>query len=401
MNLASISVSYLRARKSRAVLNVVLLAFAVAAITMLVLTSEQLEERLYIDSRGIDLVAGAKGSPLQLILSSVYQIDQPVAGIAWGDAQAIMARSEVRKAIPIGVPDDYLGVRVVGTTADYLTHYRARLRTGQFWRSPFEAVVGSEAAARAGLRVGSTFSTRHGGGPAAMAVHPEPYRVVGVLWPTGTVLDRIIATDIESVWSQHADTGESEDGLIREPPVDGGRAISALLIQAASPEAGVALTREINSSHRLQAVSPGVETAGLFGVLVVGVQLLRSFAVVLVIAAGLSVFIALYGALSERRYDLAIMRALGASPRRLMALLLFEGVLLAAMGTASGVLLGHILTSVLGFAFRFEQVGVTGWMWSIHELWVVGGALAVGMLAALLPAWRAHELDVTQVLARG
>jgi putative ABC transport system permease protein len=401
MNLARISLSYLRARNMSTVLNVVLLAFAVAAITMLVLTSEQLEERMYFDARGIDLVAGAKGSPLQTILSSVYQLDQPVAGIPWSAAQAIAARPGVKKAIPIAAVDNYHGLPLVGATADYLAHYRARLRAGQWWQAPLDALVGSEAAARAGLRVGSTFRAVHGAGESPGAVHDGAYRVVGVLWPNGTVLDRIIVTDIANVWSQHADTGESEDGLVREPPIDAGREISALLIQTTSAEAAAALARELNSGEQFQAISPGAETARLFEVLVVGMQLLRGFAIVLVIAAGLSVFIALYSALNERRYDLAIMRALGASPRRLMVLLLFEGTLLAAIGTVFGVLLGHLLTSILGFAFRFEQVGVTGWLWSRNELWVIGGALAVGMLAALLPAWRAHEIDIAQVLARG
>jgi putative ABC transport system permease protein len=373
----------------------------VGAITMLVLTSEQLEERMYFDARGIDLVAGAKGSPLQTILSSVYQLDQPVAGIPWSAAQAIAARPGVKKAIPIAAVDNYHGLPLVGATADYLAHYRARLRAGQWWQAPLDALVGSEAAARAGLRVGSTFRAVHGAGESPGAVHDGAYRVVGVLWPNGTVLDRIIVTDIANVWSQHADTGESEDGLVREPPIDAGREISALLIQTTSAEAAAALARELNSGEQFQAISPGAETARLFEVLVVGMQLLRGFAIVLVIAAGLSVFIALYSALNERRYDLAIMRALGASPRRLMVLLLFEGTLLAAIGTVFGVLLGHLLTSILGFAFRFEQVGVTGWLWSRNELWVIGGALAVGMLAALLPAWRAHEIDIAQVLARG
>jgi putative ABC transport system permease protein len=262
VNLASISFAYLRARNMSTVLNVVLLAFGVAAITLLLLTSEQLEERMYFDARGIDLVAGAKGSPLQAILSSVYQLDQPVSGIPWRDAQVIAARPEVKKAIPIAAPDNYRGLPLVGTTADYLAHYHARLRAGQFWRSPMEAVIGSEAAARTGLRVGSTFSVVHGVGPSAGAIHDEPYKIVGVLWPSGTVLDRIIVTDIAGVWSQHADTGESEDGLVREPPVDAGREISALLIQTASPAAGAALARELNSGNQFQAVSPAPRPHG-------------------------------------------------------------------------------------------------------------------------------------------
>ena len=401
MNLASISFAYLRARNTSTVLNTVLLAFAVAAITLLVLTSEQLEDRMHFNARGFDLVVAPKGNALQVVLSSVYQLDPPAAAIAWREAQEIATRTGVRAAIPIAAVDHYRGVRVIGTTPEYLEHYQTRLRAGARWHHPFQAVVGSDAAARTGLLPGSTFTVAHEGSAGAEGVHEESYRVVGVLWPSGTVVDRLIVTDIASVWTQHAATGKSENGLVAEPAIDEGREVNAILVESTSPTAAGVLAQEINATTTLQAVSPAAESARLFGSILVGMQLLRAFAIVLVIAAGFSVFIALYSALSERQYDLAIMRAMGASPRRLMFLLLFEGVMLAAIGTAIGVLLGHALTSAIGFAFRFEQVGVTGLMWSMNELWVIGGALLIGMLAAVLPAWRAHETDIARVLARG
>lgn len=402
MNLASISFAYLRARNTSTVLNTVLLAFAVAAITLLVLTSEQLEDRMQLNTRDIDLVVAPGGSALQTVLSSVYQMDAPLAAIPWAEAETIMNRPGVKSAIPIVALDHYRDVRAIGTTDEYITHYRARVRSGTTSRRPFEAVLGSDAAARTGLRVGSTFTLAHGSGASgAESVHDEPYRVVGVLWPTGAAIDHLILTDLLSVWSQHIDTGLSEDGLVREPTLHEGRAVNALLIQTTSDAALIRLRDEVNATSGLQAVSPAAESAKLLGAAGVGMRLLRAFAIVLVIAAGFSVFIALYSALSERRYDLAIMRAMGGSPRRLMALLLFEGFMLAAIGAVFGVLLGHALTSAIGFAFRFEQAGVTGLTWSVNELWVIGGALVVGLLAALLPAWRAHETDIAQVLAKG
>jgi putative ABC transport system permease protein len=134
----------------------------------------------------------------------------------------------------------------------------------------------------------------------------------------------------------------------------------------------------------------------------VGVDVIRGFALVLILSAGLSVFIALYNALEERRYDLAIMRALGARPRKLMALLLFEGLLLALIGAALGLVLGHVLTEALGFALkRAHQPEVTGWVWSLDELWLFVAALALGVIAAAIPAWRAYRTDIAGTLARG
>jgi putative ABC transport system permease protein len=250
------------------------------------------------------------------------------------------------------------------------------------------------------MQVGWSLTVNHGAAHQTALAHIDhPFKVVGVLWPTGTVLDHLILTDVESIWQLHADM--RTDGLVTEPRPDGGREISALLIRYATPLAGATLPRAVNALPELQAASPTLETSRLFGVMVVGMRVLRGFAIVLVIAAGLSVFIGLYTALNERRYDLAIMRALGATPRQLMLLLLFEGVLMAATGAVCGLVLGHVLTSLLGFALRFQQVGITGWIWSANELWIVLGALVVGMLAALLPAWRAHETDIARVLARG
>jgi putative ABC transport system permease protein len=152
----------------------------------------------------------------------------------------------------------------------------------------------------------------------------------------------------------------------------------------------------------MQAASPAYETARLFSIIGVGVDVLRGFALVLVFSAGLSVFIALYNALNERRYDLAVMRTLGARPGTLMMLLLFEGLMLALIGGVLGVALGHMLAEVLGNALKAaQQVSVTGWVWVSAEWWVLALAAGVGVLAALIPAWRAYRTDIAGTLARG
>jgi putative ABC transport system permease protein len=242
------------------------------------------------------------------------------------------------------------------------------------------------------------------GGREGEQVHDQhQYTVVGVLAPTGSVLDRIVLTSVESIWAVHADQYDIKDiARIGELMPDEEKEYTALLIQYASPIAAASLPRYINQNSEMQAASPAYETARLFTIIGVGVDVLRGFALVLILAAGLSVFIALYNALSERRYDLAVMRTLGASPAKLMSLMLFEGLLLALIGAALGIALGHALTGVLGFALaQARQVTVTGWAWVDAELWLVILALGVGAIAALLPAWRAYRTDVAATLARG
>ena len=407
MNLATVSLAYLRARALNTTLNVLLLALGIATITLLLLATSQFEERMQRDARGIDLVVGAKGSPMQIILSSIYQLDVPTGNVSWKHAQELARHRAVKKMIPLALADNYRGFRIVGTNHDYAEHYGVRLAQGRLWQAPLEAVLGAEIAARTGLAMDATFIGAHGMGAGERegdVMHEtHSYRVVGVLAPTGTVVDRVVLTDVASVWAVHADQYDIKDvARIAELLPDDEKELTALLIQYSSPLAAAILPRYINQNSEMQAASPAYETARLFSIIGVGIDVLRGFALVLILAAGLSVFIALYNALLERRYDLAVMRTLGASPARLMTLMLFEGALLAGIGAALGLALGHVLTELLGVAFKAaKQVAVTGWAWVPEELWLIGLALAVGIFAALLPALRAYRTDIAGTLARG
>ena len=405
MNLATVSLSYLRARRLSTALNVLLLALGIATITLLLLVTAQLEERMQRDARGIDLVVGAKGSPMQVILSSIYHLDVPNGNISWKQAQELARHRFVKKAIPLALGDNYKGFRIVGTTPAYVEHYEARLAHGRLWKAPLEVVLGAEVAVATGLAVGAHFSGAHGmGGSERETVHEQHhYTVVGVLAPGGSVVDRAVLTGVESVWAVHAEQyGIQDIAKIGELIPDEEKEYTALLIQYASPLAAASLPRYINQNSEMQAASPAYETARLFSIIGVGVDVLRGFALVLVFAAGLSVFIALFNALAERRYDLAVMRTLGATPAKLMMLLLFEGMLLSLIGAALGIAAGHALTELLGRALtQARQVSVTGLTWVNAELWLIALALGVGVVAALLPAWRAYRTDVAATLARG
>jgi putative ABC transport system permease protein len=162
VNLATLSLGYLRARALNTVLNVLLLAIGVATITLLLLTMHQLEERMGRDARGIDLVAGAKGSPLQVILSAIYHLDVPTGNIPLAQAKEIAKHRMVKKTIPLALGDGYKGFRIVGTNHDYLAHYGAAFVAGGPWQKPMEAVLGAEVAQRLGHAVGSTFAGYHG-----------------------------------------------------------------------------------------------------------------------------------------------------------------------------------------------------------------------------------------------
>lgn len=403
MNLATVSLGYLRARPLNTGLNILLLALGVATIALLLLATQQIEERLQRDARGIDLVIGAKGSPMQIILSSIYHLDVPTGNISYKQAREIAQHRAVKSVIPLALGDSYRGLRIVGTNHDYLAHYGARLAAGRLWEKPLEVVLGAEAAARSGHAIGAQFAGAHGLGEGGEAHDEHKYEVVGVLAPSGSVLDRLVLTSVESVWAVHAGHHDIHDITdIASRMSDEEKEYTALLVQYASPLAAAILPRYVNNNSDMQAASPAYETARLFSIIGVGVDVLRGFALVLILSAALSVFIALYNALNERRYDLAIMRTLGASPAALMRLMLFEGLLLAALGGALGIVLGHVLAEVLGWVLReAQQIEITGWAWVDAEWGLVALALGVGVAAALLPAWRAYRTDIAGTLARG
>ena len=392
MTLAGLSLAYLCARPLASALNLLLLALGTATITVLLLTTEQLENRMTRDARGIDLVVGAKGSPMQLVLSAVFHLDAPTGNIPLADANALAKNRMVKQAIPLALGDSYKGFRIVGSNHEYPALYGARVASGRLWSAPMEATLGAEVAARTKLATGAKFAGAHGLGEGGDAHEQEPYQVVGVLAPTGTVLDRLVLTSIESVWEVH------EHGT----PANAPKEVTAVLVRYASPLAAATLPRMVNSASALQAASPAYESARLFRMIGVGVDVLRAFGVVLMLAAGLSVFIALLNALEERRYDLAIMRMLGATPARLMGLMLLEGCVLALAGGLAGIALGHLLTEALGAVLRqAQQAAVTGWIWSSGEWWLLAATLGVGVIAALIPAGLAYRSDVAPVLAEG
>lgn len=385
MNPARLSWAYIAARPLLAALNVVLLALGVATLVFLLLFTTQAEERLTRDSRGIDLVVGAKGSPLQLILSSVYHVDVPTGNIPLKDAEALAKHPMVASATPLALGDSFRGHRIVGTDASFLKLYGATLAAGVAFADEMQAVIGSDVARRTGLGLGAKFVGSHGLAEASAMTHADhPFQVVGILAPTGTVADRLVLTPVESVWEVHEGHGAASAA----------REITAMLLRYRTPLAAAMLPRQVNATTALQAASPAYESARLLNLLGGGVETLRVFALVLMIGAALSVFVALTTALEERRYDLALLRTLGASPATLLALVALEGVTLMGAGVILGLALGHGAAEALGnYLARANQWPVTGWAWAPGEAWIVAAALALGAAISLIPALRAYRRD--------
>ena len=396
MKTLSLSWRYLWARPLASALNLLLLSLGLAAITLVLLVRTQLDRAFERDLAGIDAVVGAKGSPLQLILSGVFHIDVPPGNIPLSEAQALAQDARVAQLIPLSLGDSFRGFRIVGTTRDYPAHYGATLARGQWWQAPMEAVLGAQVARSTGLAAGGMFAGTHGLGGGGEEHGDEPYRVSGVLAPCGCVLDRLVLTSSESVWRVHE--GEPEDEAERRA-LEAERQITLALVRYRSPLAAVTFPRFVNEATGLQAAAPALEITRLLRLVGVGTDVLRGFAAVLLLSAGLSVFIALWSALRERRADLALLRLLGAPPRRLAALLLCEAVWLALLATVLGLAAGHGLTALLGWMLEQDRsLPLSGAVWLVEELWVPLLALTVAALAAALPVLAAYRSAAAALL---
>ena len=397
MTTIALALRYLWSRPLAALLNLLLLTLGLAAITFVLLASEQIDRAFERDLAGIDLVVGAKGSPMQLILAGVFHIDVPPGNIRLDDVQELARQPQVAKLIPLSLGDAFRGYRIVGTTADYLAHYRVALAQGQAWSAPMEAVLGAQVAQATGIKPGDSFIGSHGLGVGGHEHGNDPYRVTGVLAPCGCVVDRLILTATESVWQVHEKTMATDEQ--DRKALEGEREVTMALITYKSPLAAASFPRWVNSATDMQAAAPAVEVSRLLRMLGVGSEVLRGVGVVLLLTAGLSVFIAFWTAVRERRADLAMLRMLGATPAKVASLLLCEALWLAMLASVLGLAAGHGLTALVGYLLEAQRsLTMSGRVWVPAEAWIPAAAVAVATLAALIPVVSAYRVDVAQLL---
>ena len=397
MNTIALAFRYLWARPLAAALNLLLLSLGLASMTFLLLMGHQLDKAFERDLAGIDVVVGAKGSPLQLILAGVFHMDVPPGNVPLEAVEALKSHPQVARVIPISVGDSFRSFRIVGTSLDYISHYGATVAQGALWTQPMQAVIGAQVAAQTGFKPGDGFVGSHGLGGGGHAHGENPYTVSGVLAASGSVLDRLILTPTESVWQVHETAtavDESDKKIMQEE-----REITLALVQYKTPLAAVTFPRFINTTTEMQAAVPALEITRLLNMLGVGIDVMRALAGVLLLTAGLSVFIALWGAVRERRADLALLRMLGASPGKVAALLLCEALWLAVLATVLGLLAGQGLVMALGWLLKMDQsVLISAWAWPA-VLWSVPAlAFGVAAFAALLPTLGAYRVSVFELL---
>lgn len=397
MTLHQLAWRLLRARPMALALSVLLLALGWAAVGFVVLVAEQVEQRMQRDLAGIDLVVGAKGSPMQIMLSGVFHVDVPTGNIPLGTLEQLRAQPLVGDIWPISLGDSLRGWRIVGSTPAYLDLFGARLAEGRRWDGPMQAVLGHEVAQATGLRTGDRFVGSHGLGGGGEEHAQAPFEVVGVLARGASVLDRLVITDLASVWKVHEDLHEVEEE--DRAALEAERQVTLALVRYRSPLGAAMVPRWVNAQEGLQAAAPAVESARLLRMVGAGREVLQGFGALLLATSLLSLFITQMSLVRERQGDLALLRMMGAPPARLAWLVALQSLIVVGLSLLLGLLLAHAAQALLAQWLSGQQsLPLQADHWSLTELWMGPLGLLLALAAAAWPAWRAMRTEVTQLL---
>jgi putative ABC transport system permease protein len=389
MNLFHLSARNVMSKPYPAVLTLIMLTMGVALASFLILAGGALDKGFKKNIRGIDMVVGAKGSPLQLILSAVYQIDDPTGNIPLEEANQLARHPLIEDVVKLSYGDSYRGRRIIGTSHAYMDLYEGKMADGRPYAQPFEATLGSIVAEESGLKPGDEFYSAHGMDEGGEAHEDHPFLVTGVLEKTGTVLDKLILTSPESIWQVHAHEGDSAE-----------KEITAMLVKFKNKMGMISLPRVVNEKTSMQAALPSIEVNRLFSLFAIGISTLRIVAFSILFLGAVSIFVSMINSLKDRVFEMALIRTVGATKGQVFFMVVSESLLLGLMGAFLGLFVSHLGIFLLGNVAG-DQFGITIDYWSVTwgEWWVIGATLALCIAAAAIPAIKTVRMDVSKVLS--
>ena len=402
MNIFKLSIKNLFYRPLSSLLSLLLLALGVSMISLLVLINSVVQDQMNNNLKGIDMVVGAKGSPLQLILSSVYHVDSPTGNISLKEARSIEKNPMVGNSVPLLYGDNYEGFRIVGTNEKFIELYNLSIENGSFWDDEFEVVVGKKIATKLNLKVGDTFVTSHGLRQTGEAHADTPFTVVGITNFSNSVADQLILTSAESVWGVHGDHthNDEEHDHDEEHDQDDDKEITAMLIKFNSPMNVIQFPRYINENTNLQSAVPSYEISRLFKLFGFGIETINLLAYLIIVVSGISIFITLFNSMKERKYDMALIRTLGGSRLQLSSMLVYEAIVLTISGFILGIILSRLglvfISSLMESSFNYSlnSYGILN-----DEFWLLAISILIGLVACLIPSIQVYKMDISKTLS--
>ena len=396
-------------RRTTTLLTVSAIAVSVALLLGVQMLRAAAREGFLNTLSGVDLIVGARTGPINLLLYSVFRVGDATSEVSWKSYQLIAHHRDVAWTIPLSLGDSLRGFPVLGTDLDYFRHYRfaddqsLRFRAGEPFRDLYDAVLGADVAQTLHYRIGDSIILSHGLGEVSFVQHKDkPFRVVGILARTGTPVDRTVHVSLQAISAMHIDwrngyeapPGErvsAERARHMDLTPDG---VTAFLVHMRSPVMTFTMQRAINSygQEPLLAILPGVALTQLWSLVGIANTALSVVAAFVVVAGLLGMLTAILTSLNERRREMAILRSVGAGPRHIFGLMIFEAGLLSA----AGVLAGAGLTYALLLATRPILHNRFGIFIELHalsglELAILGAVVLTALLMGLVPASRAYR----------
>ncbi|EEX93407.1 antimicrobial peptide ABC transporter permease [Vibrio orientalis CIP 102891 = ATCC 33934] len=400
-----------RNRKVTAILTILTVAISVILLLGVERIRTQAKSSFANTISGTDLIVGGRSGQVNLLLYSVFRIGNATNNIDWKSYQEFSQHRAVDWAIPISLGDSHKGFRVMGTNHSYFEHYRygqkqnLAFNQGKEFNGLFEAVIGADVARSLNYHVGSEMIIAHGISDVGFSRHDNtPFKVVGILAPTGTPVDKTVHVSLEAIeaihvgWESGANLGNnpSAEQLLKmdfQP-----KQITAMMLGLKSKIQTFALQRQINTYAKepLSAILPGVALHELWGMMSVAEQALMAVSVFVVIAGLLGMLSSLLTSLQERRREMAILRAMGARPRHVFSLLILEASVLTFIGLVAGTIGLYALLAVAAPLIQ-QQYGIDLQMIALSQYeWLLLAAVQIaGTIIGFIPAFRAYKQSLS------
>lgn len=398
----SLASKSLKSRRTTALLTVLSIAAAVALFIAVENVRQGSRDSFERTIAGTDLIVGARSSAINLVLYSVFQIGDATNNVSWETYEQIKQRKDVKWTVPISLGDSHRGYRVIGTTKGYFEHYKfadsrqLTFASGEVFEDIFDIVIGADVAKDLSYGMGQQLTLSHGAGATSFSEHKDkPFVVVGVLESTGTPVDRSVLVSLEAIEAIHLGW---QDGTSRTRGVTADQVrrlelqpeeITAMYLGATSRIQTLKIQRELNTyrSEALQAVIPGVALSRLWQMMSIVERALATISAFVIFVGLIGILTSILTSLNERRREMAILRAVGARPRHIVALLVSEAMLLAFIGSVLGALLVYVASWALQDVLAQQyNLGAMALAPGLFDMGVVAVITAVAGLFGLPPA---------------
>ena len=347
-----------------------------------------------------DLIVGKAGSSTGLVMNTVFYYGVPEGNIDISYLEELQNNKYVEKAVPLGMGDTYHGYKIIGTSTQFFDNESYVLKEGKFIENECDVVLGATVAKRTGLKLGDTFKSQHGlteNESTANSHHDENfvYTVVGILEPTNTPNDTVLFTTIETLWHAHG-LHEHEEG---EEEAESTSLLTAVLIRSRGLAEQNILYQELKKDEKIQVIIPTETLRSLLNSLKIGEVVITLIAAVSVGLSVIMLFITMLTSSIERRKDISILRALGASRKIVFLTIIIEIVIMALIGTFLGFLLAHIMIGAIGnYVVTNYGLNISGLVIQASEIWTIIITVLLSLLAGIIPAMMVYKTDATRYL---